>query len=635
MWAKEIEGKMTATVTHTGGHQTGVASTARRRKRVGPRAFLAALFSLCAALLLPLGLPGAEARQSEGADATGFVQIALPASGEMLVENRRGGVQVEVWSEDHVALAASVQGQNRGVQRQSAQAQRRGAQRQKQDARGRLPVNVEEAGGSLSIKVERATAADSSRVDLKLRVPSSARLRVFTSDGELSVSGLPASLVAQTISGDLSLAIPSPPDASVTAQSLNGSVALGEGLELQGSSERVLHGKVQTRWGAASRSVNLFSGRGRISLKTLAGEAADARAARSDVEPVRREVETARSNTRSGRGDAGPSRSESRRARVGEPQDDATPKTVAPKPQPKETPQEVDEDDVVRVDSDLVTLNVSVVERASGRGLTGLSAGDFRVYEDNVEQHVEHFESAEAPFDLLLLLDLSGSTARVTDTIRAAARRFVAATRTQDRVGIITFAGETNVVSPLTADRAALDSSINRIAPPKGDTRLYDALAYAIEYMTRVADPARRRAIILMSDGLDSTLPNVTGTGSTLSYEEVRNRAQEFDGILYTVWTSTEYEAFSPEDIQPETFDLAHDRMKELSDAGGGAFYEVEKLEDLADAYERVVADLGTVYSLSYRPTNKERDGRWRAIRIRLPRLPDAVARARRGYFAR
>jgi hypothetical protein len=74
--------------------------------------------------------------------------------------------------------------------------------------------------------------------------------------------------------------------------------------------------------------------------------------------------------------------------------------------------------------------------------------------------------------------------------------------------------------------------------------------------------------------------------------------------------------------------------MKELAEAGGGLFYEVEKLEDLAGAYERVVADLGTVYSLSYRPTHKERDGRWRAIRLRLPRHPSAVARGKRGYNA-
>ena len=516
----------------------------------------------------------------------------------MLVENRRGAVEIEIWPEGHVAVAAVVQGSTAS-------------------ARRRLPVSIEHAGGPLTIRVGRATAVDSSRVDLKLRVPASARLKVFTSDGELSVSGLPASLDAQTISGDLRLAIRALADANVTAQSLNGSVALGEGVEAEGSGARTLRGKFQTRRGAGARSVNLFSGRGRISLTALAGDESNVGAARDATN-----IEAA-------------SAAASRQPRVNEPQDERNFKPVAPKPQPTETPQEVGEDEVVRVESDLVTLNVSVVDRASGRGLVGLSAGDFRVYEDSVEQHVEHFESAEAPFDLLLLLDLSGSTARVTDTIRAAARRFVAATRPQDRIAIITFAGETSVVSPLTSDRAALASAIDHMAPPKGDTRLYDATATALDYMTRGADPSRRRAIILMSDGLDSTLPNVTGTGSTLPFEEVRSRAQEFDGVVYTVWTSTEYEAFSPEDIQPETFDLAHDRMQELADAGGGTFYEVEKLEDLAGAYERVVADLGTVYSLSYRPTNKQRNGNWRAIRVRLPRLPNAVARGRRGYFAK
>jgi VWFA-related protein len=95
----------------------------------------------------------------------------------------------------------------------------------------------------------------------------------------------------------------------------------------------------------------------------------------------------------------------------------------------------------------------------------------------------------------------------------------------------------------------------------------------------------------------------------------------------------TEYSSLSPLDIQPETYDLAHDEMEQLAEAGGGIFYEVEKLEDLSDAYERVVADLGTVYSLSYRPTNRLRDGKWRTIRVAVAR-PNAVTRGKRGYYA-
>jgi len=592
---------MAATMWAWGGHQTFVALSKHR--------FWAFWLSLVFAALLGVCVPvPASAQEGEA----GFVNLALPAGGEVVVENRRGGVWVEVWDGEQVGLAAAVAPGAEATQA-AKPAGRRAGRNTKTAPGSRLPVNVEK-GSSLKITVEPAASASAPRVDLRLRVPAAARLKVYTTDGELEVKGLPASLVAQTLSGELRVALPVASGASVTAQSLNGSVRVGRGVESERSEARELRGKFQT--GSGGPVVNLFSGRGRISLDTLAANFEAARGGESVA------------------GGSGPRRVPNETPRVRETQDNG-PVRSAP-PAPKEEPQEVDEDEVVRVDSDLVTLNVSVVERASGRGLRGLSASDFQVYEDRVEQKVEHFEAAEAPFDLLLLLDLSGSTARVTDTIRAAARRFVAVTRPQDRVGVIAFSAQAVVVSPLTSDRERLNAALDRMAPPGGDTRLHDSLAYALDFLERGADPARRRALIVMSDGLDSTLPNVTGVGSKTSYEEIRSRVQEFDGVVYTVWTNTEfYEAFSPLDIQPETYDLAHDRMRELSEAGGGLFYEVEKLEDLAGAYERVVADLGTVYSLSYRPTNKRRDGAWRAIHIRLPRHPDAVARGRRGYFAK
>ncbi|MDT7688820.1 MAG: Ca-activated chloride channel [Acidobacteriota bacterium] len=590
---------------------------------------LSALLVLTAALV---AAPAGEARrQSGGAEGEGFVSLALAPGGEVSVENRRGGVFVEVWNEEQVGLAAVVHGSDaskgatlpKSVKGAKALNGARGAKRVAQ--RG-LPVSVERVGDALVIKIERATTAAAPRVDLKLRVPASARLKVYTSDGEVEVRGVPAALDAQTLSGDLRLALPQRSSANVTAQSLNGSVVIAQGIESESAPGRTLRGKLQTRLGSGGSVVNLFSGRGRISLDSLGRGAEEVERARG--------VESGRGLESSAGGVS--VRDAVRPSRVKQTQDDAPLKVARPRPEPSETPQEVDEDEVVRVESDLVTLNVSVIDRASGRGLQGLTAEEFHVFEDNVEQHVEHFETAEAPFDLLLLLDLSGSTSRVTETIRAAARRFVAVTRPQDRVGVIAFAGEASVVSPLTSDRAALRASLDRLAAPKGDTRLHDSLAYALDFLERGADPARRRALIVMSDGLDSSLPNVTGVGSTVSYEEIRSRVQEFDGVVYGVWTNTEfYEAFSPLDIQPETYDLAHDRMQELAAAGGGTFYEVEKLEDLAGAYERVVADLGTVYSLTYRPINKRRDGSWRAIRVRLPRRPEAVARGRRGYYAK
>lgn len=298
-------------------------------------------------------------------------------------------------------------------------------------------------------------------------------------------------------------------------------------------------------------------------------------------------------------------------------------------------PEEISEGDVIRVDTELVSVNVSVVDRGTNRGVNGLTKDDFRLYEDNVQQQVAHFESASAPFNLLLLIDLSGSTAKVVELIKAAAIHFVEAARPYDRIAVITFAGGQVVVSPLTSDHAALRQRISAIQRPEGSTRLYDSVVFAMDEVFREAKDSRRNAIVVISDGLDSVMPNVTGEGSQTSYNEMMRRVKEFDGLVYSIWTDTQsYEPLSPGDIQQVTFDLAHDQMKDLADAGGGAFYECEKLTDLEGAYDRVVADLGTLYTLSYRPTNKVRDGSWRTIRVNVNR-PNIVARGKRGYFAK
>jgi len=185
----------------------------------------------------------------------------------------------------------------------------------------------------------------------------------------------------------------------------------------------------------------------------------------------------------------------------------------------------------------------------------------------------------------------------------------------------------------LTLDREALRQRVDVIDTVSGDTKLYDAGDFAIAEVAKQTRNSRRAAIVLMSDGLDGSIPGVQGDGSKLPYQEFLNNVREFDGVLYTLWLNTYYEALNAQDTQPEAFDMGYDRMKEMADAGGGMFYEVEGLDDLAGAYERVVADLGTVYSLAYRPLNKSRDGKWRPIKVTVNRN-NAVARGKHGYYA-
>lgn len=309
-------------------------------------------------------------------------------------------------------------------------------------------------------------------------------------------------------------------------------------------------------------------------------------------------------------------------------------KTPAGTPGDKAENVEISEGDIIRVDSQLVTLNVSVIDRGTSRGLAGLVQSDFQLFEDGQEQRIVQFESSSAPFDLVLLIDLSGSTKEVVKLIRAAALRFVNAARPADRIAVITFAGSSTIVSGLTSDRELLRQRIETIDTARGDTKLYDAVNFTMSQIKKDANNSRRAAIVVMSDGLDGTIPGISGQiGSQASYRETLRNIQEFDGVLYTLWLNTEYEAMSPLDTQPEAFDAGHDRMKEMAEAGGGVFYPVERLTDLAGAYEQVVADLGTVYSLAYRPLNSARDGHWRAIRIGVNRS-NAVARGKRGYYA-
>lgn len=561
----------------------------------------------CAALLLLAPFFFARTAASQGtnnatlATDASDVRADLPLGGELRVENVRGGISVEVWNEKFVSVTAIIENAN------------------SKTASRFSPVRIARTDELLTINVARAapSVANTTRVNLSLRIPERARAQIITANGEVRVRGVPETLSVRTVSGDIRAESSSASlnDSDITARSLNGTatnaVALADKFTAPASAN-FFH----VRLGTGSKLIRFQSERGSITLASTDTTAIAANSSNSsgdDVASVRRSVQ-APPVLRGARKNASPPASN---ATAGDPS----------------APQEVDENDVIRVDTQLVTINASVVDRSTNRGLVGLTQNDFKLYEDGTPQQIANFESNAAPFNLVLLIDLSGSTKEIVNLIRGAALRFVAAARPADRIAVVTFAATPVVVSGLTADRNLLRRRINAIEQPHGSTKLYDALDFTMNEVLKNAKDSRRNAIVLMSDGLDSSLPNVKGAGSTLSYKELLHNAQEFDGVIYSLWLNTEYESLSTEDIQPETFDLAHDRVKELAEVGGGVFYEVEKLDDLAGAYERVVADLGTVYSFAYRPTNKTRDGGWRSVRLTVER-PNAVARGKRGYYA-
>lgn len=304
---------------------------------------------------------------------------------------------------------------------------------------------------------------------------------------------------------------------------------------------------------------------------------------------------------------------------------------------PKVAQQSEEATETIRVDTELVDLNVSVFARNPRLSVGELGQKDFEILENGVPQEISFFASSATPFDLILLIDLSGSTSDKLSLVRKSAQRFVEAARPVDRIGIVTFANVPRIVSPLTSDRAALIERIKKIEKPRGGTSFWDALRFVLEQMVEKRTDGRRSAVVVMTDGIDNALPDVPGDGSTTSFEQLLDIVRNSDAIVLPIYLDTE-----PEMIKerrwfgiPETFIAARAQLGLLAAESGSQLYRARKLEDLNGVYEQVIRDLGMIYSIGYSPTNKERDGSWRSISVRLVNRPDIAARTRRGYFAR
>jgi VWFA-related protein len=348
----------------------------------------------------------------------------------------------------------------------------------------------------------------------------------------------------------------------------------------------------------------------------------------------------------------------------------------AQQPTPVPTPPE----DVITVESNLVQLNVGVVDR-QGRAITSLGQNDFAIYEDGVRQTIRSFEPTQSPFSLVLMLDLSGSTLSFRTQLRMAALRFIDALGPQDRVSIVAFWAQRRVKEPrvvnhvetladFTTDRKKIFFTLQESIPNgSGDTNLYEALRSSLGALAK--EGKRRKAIVVLTDGVDSllgsedraaTINAKTGDEALASIKpeasarlnEVLNAADRQGVTIYPLalpsgdlkqlldynrhmrGTEPRDPAFDdPTPQQVAVYTAARARLERLAARTGGRLYVINRLEDLARQYAEVAAEMRTLYSIAYQSANATaRDGKWREIRIEVSR-PDTVARTRPGYFAR
>jgi VWFA-related protein len=324
-----------------------------------------------------------------------------------------------------------------------------------------------------------------------------------------------------------------------------------------------------------------------------------------------------------------------------------------------------------------------VVYDRAGRPVVSLRAENFTLYEDGRPQRITNFSTAEAPFEVALLLDTSGSTRADLALIRRAANLFIESLRPDDRVAIIAFNNKraggqvvaaVEVLSKLTSSRAALGKAIENIGMSNG-TPFYDALERIAQEVFNEpprAEARGRRAVVALTDGVDSTSDaeftearsRLLRAGVACYFIEVnteefvedrllrdcqddgrltlsRTQLQRYRRIFAPRADAAEYSnfcalgPFERMQISRDLYKMARQEMSELARSSGGRTFTAQDLREARAAFAQVASEIGTQYSLGYYPTNRARDGRFRAIKVEVKGVAGgAQVRAREGYFA-
>ena len=290
-------------------------------------------------------------------------------------------------------------------------------------------------------------------------------------------------------------------------------------------------------------------------------------------------------------------------------------------------------DDAIVLKSALVNLNVSVTNR-SGAAFGNLKKENFQVAENGNNQKIEFFAPTTAPFNLVLLLDLSGSIQDKLEVVKSAALRFLDVIEPQDRVAVVTFTDQVRVVSQLTADRSELKQRIMAIRRPQGGTAFYEALWFSLVDTLRNSR-GQRNAIVVMTDGVDSSLDRYNPAPTRVSFNQLAHRLEESDTLVFPIYLDTEYEeVFERGNSTSEAYAIGRDQLDRIAEVSGARLFKAEKASDLAGVYKQVAAAIRTMYSVGYYPTNPEKDGTYRRVRVTVDK-PDAAVRTRKGYYAK
>lgn len=291
-----------------------------------------------------------------------------------------------------------------------------------------------------------------------------------------------------------------------------------------------------------------------------------------------------------------------------------------PTPPGKDEGIPVGDQSVVKVNTDVVTLTVTVTDQY-GRYVSGLNQNAFKVFDDKEEQEITYFSDDDAPVSVGIVFDVSGSmSGDKIQRARQALSRFIETSHNSDEYFLIGFNSRAQLLMDRTRDGDAVLDKLTFVQT-KGQTALYDACYLGVEKVTRGAHP--KRAIILISDGQDND--------SRYTFSEVRRLLKESDVVLYGIGILGGSDPGSPLGMEGQSI------LDELASVSGGKAFFPNSSAEMDEIFERIALELRHQYSIGYKPKNFLNDGKWHKLKVKVtpPRgLPRLFVRNRDGYYA-
>ena len=537
-----------------------------------------------AALLLSVAL---HAFSVTGEDAR-IARVFNDPISTITIENLAGATDLRIWSEPGVSVTAT------------------------------RPTSPDNARIETEVLFERPTR-DSLRIvanpesffrpiTLTVLVPPGVHVSVRGGTERVSIKGQPASLSVETRSGSVAIHLPENSNTDLSLRSIRGVVDSRLPVTIFGHTDsHILDGRL----GIGGSPVIARSQRGNITVRRDAGPESASTSITDPSEIV------GKRNLVSG---------------------EATESEIKPMNASSAGPAAgVDRgapEDMIKLEARLVNLNVKVTD-AAGKTLPALRREDFVVLEDDIRQEVSYFEPVNAPLNLVLLLDLSGSTEKKIKVMKKAAQKFIDSLKPNDRIAVAGFTRRFFIISNFSTDHKLLNDRIDDIKNRHSGTAYYDAMWATLDLLEEAK--TTRKAIVVLTDGVDNSLdhPEDSEYDPKHGFDELLERSIEADATIYPIYLDTEYETIGAGGRSGhDAYVTARKQLQALADQTGAVMFRADRAEDLEGVYQQVAAELHSLYSMAYAPKVVRRDGKWRKISVAVD-LPGAKARTKRGYLAK